>query len=284
MSHLGFQLLNYSGGSATLSRAMPGLATDALWGGPAIATPARTDLGLSFYGDARRMLSLQAYGDMGREDGTGGRFLGIGSSLNLRPSSRMELSLAPYVAWRTDDWHFMAEEHFGGSPYFLFSRVDQTTASLSARLNLSFMPTLSLQFHATPFVGVGVYSRFKVAQDLRARRFEDRFRSFTTSEVAYDPDSHSYVLDLDGSGEGDVWLWNPEFNSKALNSNLVLRWEYRRGSTLFVVWSHGRGEYVQDGAFHVGRDFGRLFGLRPGSRELPITNVMMVKLNYWLGL
>jgi hypothetical protein len=63
----------------------------------------------------------------------------------------------------------------------------------------------------------------------------------------------------------------------------VLRWEYRPGSTLFVVWSHGRSDWVNDGTFSIGRDFGQLFGGR-GGRDLPVTNVLVVKLNYWVGM
>jgi hypothetical protein len=56
----------------------------------------------------------------------------------------------------------------------------------------------------------------------------------------------------------------------------VLRWEYRPGSALFLVWSQGRNHFVQDGAFDLGRDVGDLFGEAP-------ENVFMVKLSYWLG-
>jgi hypothetical protein len=280
---LGFQLMNYWGGNVGMSRAFAGLATDALWGGPAIATPARSDAWFSLYGDTRRTLSVQLYGNAAQEDGTGGRSLGMGSSLTLRPSSRLELSLSPYLAWNTDAWLFMAEHLVHGAPYYLFGRVDQTTASLTGRVNLTFSPTLSLQFHAAPFVGAGEYSELKVVRELRAGRFTDRFHIFAADEVRSDADSHSFVLDLNADGEEDAWLWNPEFNSRALNSNMVLRWEYRRGSTLFVVWSQGRSDWVNDGAFHPGRDFGQLLGVR-GGRDLPVTNVLVVKLNYWLGM
>jgi hypothetical protein len=281
---LGFQLHSYWGWNLGVNRAFPALSTDALWGGPALMAPARTDVWFGLYGDSRQTLNLQLFGNAGLEDETGGHSLGLGAALNLRPSSRLDLALTPYLGRNTDALQYLAEQSFEGAPYYLFGRLDQTTASLTARLNLTFTPNLSLQYSAAPFVSAGEYSQFKVVREPRARRFAARFHTFAPDEVGYDAEGHSYLLDLNGDGDFDGWLWNPEFNSKALNSNLVLRWEYRRGSTLFVVWSHGRWEYLQEGSFRMERDFGRLLGVRPDDYRLPATNVLMVKLNYWLGM
>ena len=46
------------------------------------------------------------------------------------------------------------------------------------------------------------------------------------------------------------------FNFKEFQSNLVFRWEYQPGSTLFVVWNEGRQGVAP---FAGGQDF----GLRP---------------------
>jgi len=59
----------------------------------------------------------------------------------------------------------------------------------------------------------------------------------------------------------------------------VLRWEYRPGSTLFVVWTQQRGGFFPvDPSFDVGRDFGREL-----LRDRPL-NVLLVKLNYWMSI
>jgi hypothetical protein len=90
---------------------------------------------------------------------------------------------------------------------------------------------------------------------------------------------------LDGRRQADpqnpgFTFANPDFNFKELRTNAVLRWEYRPGSTLFVVWSHGRRRFAADGLCQVDRDFGRLFD----DDLSPPTNVLLVKLNYWLNL
>jgi len=70
----------------------------------------------------------------------------------------------------------------------------------------------------------------------------------------------------------------PDFNFRQLRSTVVVRWEYRPGSTVFAIWSHGRtDEDLRDGRLRLGRDLGDL-GNAPGE------NVVMVKANYWIGL
>ena len=68
-----------------------------------------------------------------------------------------------------------------------------------------------------------------------------------------------------------------DFEDAALNVNVVLRWEYRPGSTLFVAWSQARDAGDPVAPFQLQRDVRRLFGERP-------TNALLVKVSYWMGL
>jgi hypothetical protein len=70
---------------------------------------------------------------------------------------------------------------------------------------------------------------------------------------------------------------NPDFDYRAFNLNAVLRWEYRLGSTLYFAWSHSRDGSVADGRFRLVRDTRELFGYTP-------TNVLLVKVNWWVSL
>jgi hypothetical protein len=56
----------------------------------------------------------------------------------------------------------------------------------------------------------------------------------------------------------------------------VLRWEYRPGSTLFVVWQQGRDQTRAYGDFQFSRDFGRTF-------VTPSSNVFLVKFSRWMN-
>ena len=96
----------------------------------------------------------------------------------------------------------------------------------------------------------------------------------TTIEEVYDPDTgdRSYVVT---DGDQTFGLPDSDYNGVSFRSNLVLRWELRPGSTLFVVWQQNLSE---------GRDpgsevrFGDLFG---GFRA-PGHNALAIKMNYWI--
>jgi hypothetical protein len=70
---------------------------------------------------------------------------------------------------------------------------------------------------------------------------------------------------------------NFDFRIASYKSNMVIRWEYRPGSTLYVVWTRTLRDYAPEGEFRLQDDLAGLF------REAG-NNVFMVKLNYWLNI
>jgi hypothetical protein len=113
-------------------------------------------------------------------------------------------------------------------------------------------PNLSLQVYAEPFVSAGNYANYKELVDGRAKNYEDRYRPYAYSG-------------------------NADFNIRSFRTTNVVRWEYKPGSTLFVVWQQGRYEYLEMGDFRFGRDFGGVF-------STPSTNTFLVKFSYWLNM
>jgi len=147
---------------------------------------------------------------------------------------------------------------------------------MTIRSNVTFSPTLSLQLYAQPFVASGTYGRFKRVIAPRADRFADRLETLGPDRATRDQDG-TVLIDVDGNGTQDVSFGNPDFTYLSFRSNVVLRWEYNLGSTLFLVWQHGRSGFDTDGRFRFGDRLGDLF-------QAPADNVLLVKLNYWLGL
>ncbi|HET6763840.1 MAG TPA: DUF5916 domain-containing protein [Longimicrobiaceae bacterium] len=248
-----FQLRNFQGGSALVERYMRAVSTSELRGGPSLVMPGQTALTLSAYGDRRRKATWALTGYGALEDGTDGSALTVVPSLELRPSPRMELSLEPTLAWNTVPAQYVSQaSDDAGLRHYYFARLAQTTTALTARLSYTFTPRLSLQYYAQPFISAGRYSQPKEVADPTARAFDSRFRAATLSD-------------------------NPDFNYKAFNSNAVLRWEYRPGSTMFVVWNSALEDTALDGSYDLIRDSRRLF-------RSDGTNVLLIKLSYWFGL
>ena len=100
--------------------------------------------------------------------------------------------------------------------------------------------------------------------------------------VAYRTLERSYEIDLDADGKHDVSIYNPEFSVSALNTNAVLAWEYRPGSTLYAAWSQGRSGYRDNGLFQPRRELRELFGVATDP-SFPRTNAFMIKMSYRLG-
>jgi hypothetical protein len=197
--------------------------------------------------------------------------------VNVRAGGRAEVSIGSSILWTNSPWQFITQQTAVGDTHYLFGRIRQTTVGLTARASYSITPNVSFQFYGSPFVSAGAYSEFKQVADPGAAHFDDRFHTFTPSELSYSASTRTYSADLDDDGAPDLAFGNPDFNVKQFRSTAVMRWEYRPGSTLFVVWSQGRSLFTPTGAFELGHNTRELF-------SADATNVLLVKLNFWLNM
>jgi hypothetical protein len=141
--------------------------------------------------------------------------------------------------------------------HYTFAHLDQTTTSATARLNYTFTPSVSLQGYVQPFVSKGTYSNIRqLSPTPRASAYDDRYTTYNNAAITSNPGG---------------------FNFKELQSNLVFRWEYQPGSTLFLVWNEGRqGITPVAGNDSFQTDVRDLLRLHPA-------NTFLVKVSYWLN-
>jgi len=107
-----------------------------------------------------------------------------------------------------------------------------------------------------------------------ANRYIDRFHPYSVQEVVYDPIEESFSLTEPTIGTYS--LDQPNFNVREFLSNLVIRWEFRPGSIVYLVWSQNRQSDVGDGSFNLDRDVRNLVDDKP-------ENIFLVKLSYRFG-
>ena len=158
---------------------------------------------------------------------------------------------------------------------YVFATLDQTSMSLDTRLNWTFSPKLSLQLYVQPFVVTGLYRDFKELRQPRAYEFDVYGRQAGTIQR---DSTGTYRIDPDGSGPDSVFtVKDPNFNFRSLLGNAVLRWEYRPGSAIFLVWQQSRSETQPFGDFDFSRDFRALLQNGP-------ENIVAVKATYWLRI
>ena len=136
--------------------------------------------------------------------------------------------------------------------HYAFAHLRQHTISMHTRLNYTVTPELTFEFYGQPFVATGNYSNIReLSATPPAAEYTERFRAYTAPAGA-----------------------SPAFTYTQLRTNAVSRWEYRPGSTLFLVWSHGREDASdQYGNQSWTRDYRDLFALHPD-------NTLVVKAAY----
>lgn len=264
-----FTLNNFWGGYLGVRHNTEGLDNTTLRGGPMFRRDASWGGWGGFRSDSRKSLRVNVGANWRARPESGSWAWGANVRLHWRPSPSMTLSAGPFMRLRSEDLQWVGR--FGGEvPRYLFGELRQATAGAEARASWTFTPTLSLQVYAEPFVSAGEYGEFKRIADPRAEVYEDRYDLLPSSVAA----NGRIEADVDGDGSPESFR-NPDFNVKQFRSNVVLRWEYQPGSSLFVAWSQGRDHYAQTGDFSLG-DVGTLF-------EEPSEDVFMVKMSYWIG-
>ena len=280
------QFLNWWGVMASFSAGARAVSDDLTRGGPLAVAPAEWSTGLRVISDPRKRTSLTGGGNAFRNE-LGGWYLWGFTSLSWRPAPMVSVELGPELSASLNRQQYLqassepaATAMFGGR--YVFADVLQHGAGLSTRLNVTFSPNLSLQFYVQPFVATADYRRFK---ELRRPRSTDYlvYGEASGSTIRDSLDARGllvgHTLDPDGVGPRDTtWIDNPDFSYRSLRGNAVLRWEYRPGSTLFLVWTTSCESVGSSPRFDALGDMGRL------CRGRRSDSVFAVKLNYWLSL
>jgi hypothetical protein len=268
-------LLNYWGSHVGTSVNRNRLDTHLLRGGPAVRGHDNYNVFANLWTDSRRSVRGNLGGHAYVAPTKGSWSAELDGDVSFEAGSNLAVSAGPFVERRVNDTQYVDEVSDAmGAPHYVLGRIDQTTLGLTVRVDYTLSPRLSLQAYAQPFLSAGAYTEYKEAADLRADDYADRFHIFAADEItAMDGD---FAVDRDGDGTADFRFAAPDFNVRELSTNLVMRWEYRPGSTLFLIWSHGRQSFAPQGEFRPGTDLGELV-------DTAGEHVLLMKLTYWWG-
>ncbi len=213
--------------------------------------------------DGRKDLVFEFNGNLNRND-AGGTTDRVGFEVDWIPTTSVSLSLE--ASYNTTHANAAFVDNFGspgegiGGVSYVFAELDRETVDLEMRADVLFSRDLSLQLYAQPYLTVGEYSS--------AKRL--------AKPDSYDFEEPVGIPEFDAASIGDY-----NFEYASVNVNAVLRWEYRPGSTLYLVWKQGRGTY-EDGfehgpGFHPELSATEMFDTEP-------ENTFLVKIAYWLPI
>jgi hypothetical protein len=249
-------------------------------GGPLAARPAASSASGELSTDSRKPVVGYVYGSYA-QTAAGSWSASVLPQVTLRPNAALSLSVGPYYLAGREVAQYVrrvSDPTATGTlgERYVFGELTQHTVDVSVRVDATFSPALSFQLYAQPFAFAGDYGGFK---ELRARRTYEFDVYGRDNGSSITRDGATYTVDPDGPGPAAPFTFaDPDFRTRSLKINAVLRWEYRPGSTLYVAWTQSRsGYFAGDGRFEAGRDLWReLLYDRP-------TNVLLVKGSYWVS-
>jgi hypothetical protein len=244
--------------AATASQ-LPGTFSDRnSRGGPAIRHSPFLNGNFTVVGDNRKQVIPSITLNLGRSDYGRGHYYEINPTVDLRVKSQFHMNLgADYNHNRDDTQWYGNFTDSADVTHYTFAHLDQQTLSATLRLDYTATPNLTFQLYASPFVTKGTFTNIRELDDPRAKDFDKRYKPYTDETV---------LADQPGG-----------FNVKQFRSNAVIRWEYRPGSALFLVWTQQRqGDLPLAGDNSFGGDYRGLFNLHPD-------NTFLVKMSYWFN-
>jgi len=254
-----------------------GISPNVLRGGPSINTFARKSMFYGISSDDRKKVNISAFGfTYKNEDECSG--FSISPKLSFRPRQNISASIGPSFRKEFDSWGWVSHEtDNSGEDHFIFAELKQKLISMVVRFDWTLIPGLTIQFYGEPFFTAGEYSDYKEVVSTRAKHHSERFRPYTEAELNYYDEDEYFGVDSNSDGIEDFGFEKMDFNFKQFRSNLVVRWEYKPGSLLYLVWSQGYNHSTSIGKFDFQNDVSDLFSSNSN-------NVFMLKFSYLLDI
>jgi hypothetical protein len=256
----------------------PSLSTDMLRGGPMMKLPGSVNPRIGFSTDNRKKLVFSVFANTskGFENSSDNVYTEV--DITFKPTNYLVFTLSPSYNKSYTELQYVTETSYNGTDRYIFGSIDQKTISTSFRVNLNVSPNLTLQYWGQPFVATGKYYNYKYITNPMASNYHDRFLTYNSDQISFDTDH--YNISENGNGNTDYTFSNNDFNVKQFLSNLVVRWEYSPGSTVFLVFSQTRSYNTSTGQMDFFNNVGDLFNK---TKNIP-HNVFLIKFSYRFGL
>jgi hypothetical protein len=216
------------------------------------ATPVGNDVRIQT--DTTKIVSLGAHERAEAIDG-GGINLALDGDVILRALPQLDFEVIPTFTYNAGEPRYVGSGNVAGE--YLFGHLDAKSLGATLRATYTFTPRLTLSAYAQLFLASGHYSGFL---------------SYVSDPQGPRPVVH--LADMRPVGPPGS---NPDFEQGVLNANVVLRWEYRLGSLLYLVYSRAQVPNVSLAPGEVGTlDFGAV-------NRAPAIDQIILKMSYWWG-
>lgn len=253
-----------------------GISNNLLRGGPSMKTPSEISFWSNLRTDSRKKINFRFHTSFSKANENSNISKRYRISANYKPHDMINLSISPSFLHRTNNLQYVSEQSMDNQKRYVFAHLEQTSLVLSFRLNLSLTPDFTIQYYGQPFISSGKYKDYKRITNPKAENYYDRFQVYNKNKISYSSNDEVYSIDENLDGEIDYSFSKPDYNALYFVSNLVLRWEYIPGSTLYLVWSQNRSEYRSQGGFAYGENLQQMFNIFPH-------NIYLLKISFRLS-
>lgn len=200
----------------------------------------------------------------------------IGATHSRRIGSRVALSISPSWSEYRDPLAWYGKDTSGGAATYgdryIFATLRGSEARIGTRLNYYFSPVLSLEMYVEPFAASGNYSDHGELAAVGTSRIRKYGTDGTT--ITWVADSAKYNV-TDGSDAFS--LGDRNFGDRSFQSNMVLKWEFTRGSAVYLVWQRNRNDTRDSGRQVRFRSLGDAFAADG-------TDYLAFKVSYWIPM
>jgi hypothetical protein len=256
------------------------VANTMLRGGPVMKMPNSLNAWFNLSTDNRKKLVLSLNLNNSNTLQNGGTSFNISTRLNWKPINTLSLSINPSYSVSYDELQYVDQTTNGDKDRYIFASIDQKVLSMSLRINFNLTPDLTLQYWGQPFIASGKYYDYKYISNPLASGYHDRFSILTPKMSTLIDDGKNdpyYNIDENTDGNTEYTIEKPDFNVQEFLSNLVIRWEYNPGSSVYLVWSQTRSGSNPSGIMDPSVNMDKLFNVKPH-------NVFLIKFSYRFGL
>jgi hypothetical protein len=267
---------NYWQANAGVEIGFNRVSNSILRGGPMMKMPGTINEWFFITSDNRKKLIFSLNGSSYTMFSGSARRYNLSPGITFKPSNTLNVTVSPSFRKSFDELQYVAQASYGTNDRYVFASIDQKVINMSFRINFNLKPDLTLQYWGQPFIASGYYYDLKYITDPMASDYKNRFLTYSGSQAGLINDEY-YSIDENSDGIEDYTFDKPDFNVREFLSNLVLRWEYNPGSSVYFVWSQTRSGYDSSGTMDYFDDMGDLFDTRPH-------NIFLVKFSYRFSL
>ncbi len=271
--HIGLRFKNYYGFDFNINRLYNEFDTRQLRGGPALKIDDNTIAEIAVRTNSSKKLSFRAGMEAAKSDDK----ITWKNTYNIhviwKVKNNFTVSSRSSFAEEKDNSQYIKQLQINNKREYVVGKIQRQTLYTTLRMEYFINPELSLQLYASPYASSGKFLSYRKVNQSKAKDLNLRYSPLN---VKFEGDN-KYLTDTSGESFLDFAQENPDFNFQEFNSNFVLRWEYKTGSSFYFVWTNYRSSYEDVYDPSIANSFKNISNVKS-------QNAFMLKFSYWFSL